>query len=140
MTDIMVYDVSGEVVDVVSVNDNLTHFQGRISKGSKGWYKGTGTPYFSHFSVKENIPDLVYGEHTNVPYLGFEVVNPSWTGKYGIFQERYQPFFSDFIGSCGVKEGIIVTNSIQFERSSADVHDYWLIDEENLQGYYLIDY
>ena len=42
-------------------------------------------------------------QNTNIFYLGYSVCRKSWKNKVGIFQERYQPFFPDFIGACSVK-------------------------------------
>ena len=45
MTDILVYDKFGSVVDTIFINDTLEHIDGRVSKGKDCYYKGVGVPY-----------------------------------------------------------------------------------------------
>ena len=63
-----------------------------------------------------------------------------FSGKVGVFTEKYQPFFPDSIGSCASKEGPVVINSINFEKSSIEVFDCVEIDSEEDQYYYEVDY
>lgn len=141
MTNILVYGADGSVVRTLDINDDLVYVSGRVHKGKKGYYKGLGVPYDRHFVFDVVDPDQYsHVKKSDVFYIGNEVSKKCFENKTGIFQERYQPFFPDFIGSCGVKEGTIVLNSSIFERSSVEVLDYVLYDEENTQSYYLLDY
>jgi hypothetical protein len=54
-------------------------------------------------------------------------------------QEKYQPYFSDFIGSCGPKELAIINNS-KTDFSSVKVLDCISYDKDNNQYYFKLDY
>jgi len=140
MTIVPIYDSLGVKINELSIDDDIQHVNGRVSKGNKCYYKGVGVPYRYHTMLE--FDDLRYEilEKTDIFYLGYQVAKKCFKGKTGIFQEEYQPFFPDFIGTCGVKEGTIVLNSTIFEFSSVDVLDYVLYDEENVQSYYMLDY
>lgn len=139
MTLIPIYDVNGIEVDSIHVPDTLEYVSGRVCKGEKLYYKGVGVPYQHHFVVNpdKRLKDL---GKSGVFYLGNAVVKPEYEGKFGIFQEKYQPFFPDFIGSCSIKEGTIVINSMTFHFSTVDVVDCVKFDDVNNQHYYVIDY
>lgn len=140
MTIIPIYNAQGIQINELSINDEIQYLNGRVQKGTKCYYKGIGIPYRYHTMTE--FDDLNYEviQQTDIFYLGYEVVKKCFKGKTGIFQERYQPFFPDFIGTCSVKEGTIVLNSTIFEKSSVEVLDYVLYDEENVQSYYMLDY
>jgi hypothetical protein len=140
MTIFPIYDSLGVQINELSIDDDIQHINGRVSKGNKCYYKGVGVPYRYHTMLE--FDDLRYEvlEKTDIFYLGYQVSKKCFKGKTGIFQERYQPFFPDFIGTCSVKEGTIVLNSTIFEKSSVEVLDYVLYDEENVQSYYMLDY
>jgi hypothetical protein len=139
VTVIPIYNTNGVKVDSISINDELDYVSGRVCKGKTLYYKGVGVPYQHHFVIN---PDDRYKDlgRSGVFYLGNAVVKPEFVDKYGIFQERYQPFFPDFIGSCSIKEGTIVINSISFEMSTVEVVDCVKFDEVNQQHYYVLDY
>ena len=139
MTKIPVYDKDGSIVNEITVNDDISYVHGRVQKGNKCYYKGLGVPYTHHFNTSYD-DSYEYMGQTDVFYLGDKVIKRAFEGKTGIFQERYQPFFPDFIGSCGVKEGPIVLISEIFERSSVEIFDYIQYDKENDQAYYELDY
>jgi hypothetical protein len=63
-----------------------------------------------------------------------------FVGKSGIFQVPYQPYFSDFIGSCGPKELKLLKNSREFEKTGVEVVDYVEYDAANLQYYFTVKY
>lgn len=140
MTEIPVYDKSGTVVTTIQVDDELTHVSGRVSRGQTGaYYKGVGVPYRSHSSRERRGNDRL--KSVCIPrHYGYEMVNPAWEGKTGIFQQQYQPYFSDWIGSCGVKELRIVETSKAFERSSVVVDDVVCWDADNAQYYFKLQY
>lgn len=139
MTEVLVYDVNGEVYNSLKINDEITHVNGRVSKGEKYYYKGVGVPYLGQF-ITEISEQYVDCQECDVFYMGYFVKNPSFIGKYGIFQEKYQPQFSDFIGSCGVKELSLIENSEEFELSSVKVLDVINYDKDNQQYYFKLDY
>jgi len=141
-TTIPIYNDSGSRVDSFTVKDKLNYVSGRVSRGEKFYYKGVGVPYSSHtVADKSNLSnDYEIIEDTNIFYAPYGVRKKSFLNKFGVFQEKYQPFFPDFIGSCSVKEGLIVINSMTFERSSVDIIDHVEFDKTNQQSYYIIDY
>jgi hypothetical protein len=143
MTDVLVYNNAGENIDCLVIDDNLKHVNGRVCKGEKYYYKGAGSPYRGHFIDPDPIlkwNGFDYTITSDVFYLGPCVKKVAFTDKTGIFQEKYQPQFSDFIGSCGVKELSIIENSLEFEKSSAEIIKSINWDKENGQYYFIIDY
>lgn len=143
MTIINIFDKNGLIVNQLDLNDDLQYINGRVSKGKKLFYKGTGIKYYGHnISDITSETSLEYDVFRRSPvfYSGYEVSKKCFQGKFGIFQEKYQPFFTDHIGSCGTKEGLIVLNSSIFLKSSVDVIDYIEFDKENKQSYVIIDY
>lgn len=144
MTDIPIYNKHGQVVDNLYVPEDVVYVDGRVSRGETVYYKGVGVPYNSHYVIEENITDEyeVIGK-SDVFYLGNLVVKSSFVGKHGIFQERYQNHFTDWIGSCGVKELNILENLYdehRFEKSSIDILEYQTISEEHQQYYLKVQY
>tara|TARA_X000000950_G_scaffold198667_1_gene239286 strand:+ start:3055 stop:4017 length:963 start_codon:yes stop_codon:yes gene_type:complete len=142
-TVIPIYSVNGDFVNQLVIKDKLNYISGRVSKGKEYFYKGVGMPYSHHY--KKDISDLNSNEynflgHTNIFYLGYGVENKSWQNKFGIFQDKYQPFFTDFIGGCGIKEKAITPNSVAFKKSSVDILDVILYDKENQQFYFKMNY
>lgn len=140
MTIVPIYNAQGVQVNELSIDDEIQYVNGRVQRGKNCYYKGIGIPYRYHTMLE--FDDLRYKilQKTDIFYLGYQVIKKCFENKTGIFQEKYQPFFSDFIGTCGVKEGTIVLNSTIFEKSSVEVLDYVLYDEENIQSYYMLDY
>ena len=142
-TVIPIYSVNGDFVNELVIKEKLKYISGRVSKGKQHYYKGVGMPYSHHY--KRDISNLSSNEynflgHTNIFYLGYGVENKSWKNKFGIFQERYQPFFPDYIGGCGIKERAITPNSTAFKKSSVDILDVILYDKENQQYYFKMNY
>lgn len=141
MQKITIYNSSGVDVNEILIKDDLEYIPDtRVYKGKNCYYKGIGVPYFFHAIL--NVNDEEYeniGKHP-VFYSGYYVVKKCFKNKTGIFQERFQPFFSDFIGTCGVKEGTVVLNSMSFEKSSVEILDCINYDKENDQYYYLMNY
>lgn len=140
MTIVPIYNSQGVQISELQIDDEIQYLNGRVQKGNKGYYKGIGIPYRCHAMVEYNDLEYEVLEKTDIFYLGYTVIKNCFRGKTGIFQERFQPFFPDFIGSCSVKEGTIVLNSTIFGRSSVEVLDYVLYDETNAQSYYILDY
>lgn len=140
MTIIPIYSEQGEQVDQLEIADDLVYVDGRVSKGRTSYYKGAGTKYTS-----QCLPAVPGDEYevllkSDVFYVGYTVAKKSFTNKFGIFQEKFQHFYPDFIGACSIKEGPIVLNSIIFPFSSVDVIDYVEFDSVNTQSYYELLY
>ena len=47
----VIYALLGRPVDEILINDEISSIDGRVSKGSKHWYKGIGTKYHSHYTT-----------------------------------------------------------------------------------------
>lgn len=143
VTVVPIYDSNGNLDNTIEVDDELTYLNGRVCKGKKYFYKGVGIPYNRHhvLSLEDlNTEDYESIRKTDIFYLGYAVSKKSLQNKYGIFQVKYQPFFPDFVGGCGQKEGMIVLNSEIFARSAVEVIDVKLYDEANAHSYYILDY
>lgn len=144
MTDIPIYDNLGNLLNSLTIYDNVQYVDGRVSRGEKIYYKGLGVPYKCHYVVDENInEDYEIIGKSDVFYLGNQVIKKCFFEKYGIFQERYQNHFTDWIGSCGVKELNIFENLYdenKFEKNSIDILNCISIDEENQQYYLEVQY
>lgn len=144
MTEIPVYDDKGNQINSIFISESIDYIDGRVSKGEKYYYKGVGVPYKSHYShVEKTDTDYKFIEKSNVFYLGNLVEKLSYKHKTGIFQERYQPHFTDWIGACGIKELNILENLYdedKFEMNGIEVFGYEVIDESENQYYLKVDY
>jgi hypothetical protein len=139
VTDVLIYDKQGVQVDSFSVDDNLSFVDGRVCRGDKYYYKGVGIPYHRHHV--RNLTDEYIRHYTcDVFYIGECVTKKCFEGKTGVFQEAFQPHFTDWIGACGEKELQIVENlwELRFERSAIEVHGFEKIAEG--QYYLVCDY
>ena len=144
MTDIKIYDADGNIKDALIINDEIDFsvIDGRVLKGTKCYYKGIGVPYSFHFISKISYNENQYNalEISDVFYMGLQVEKKAFIGKRGIFQEPFQTMFSDFIGTCGVKELSIIENSMFLEMSSAEILESVNYDTENMQYYFKVNY
>jgi hypothetical protein len=138
LADIPVYNRDGTQRNAVHVDDHLTFISGRVSKGKKAYYKGVGCPYKGHHTLSPN-QEYVIGK-SPVWYSGYVVINPKLANLSGIFYQPYQPYFSDFVGSCGPKETNIISNSKEFQLSSVRYIDCIPFDAENRQQFFVLDY
>lgn len=138
---IAIHDSHGQVLDHLGVNEQLRYVNGRICIGEHSglYYKGIGIPYVSHY-VLHPTEDYKNLRYTDIAYLGYEVVKKSYTGLSGIFTEKYQPQFSDFIGTCGNKELSILETMDDFKRSSLIFKKVVNWDKTNSQYYFIVDY
>jgi hypothetical protein len=136
---VSVYNTLGEETSRLELPEAVEYSSGRTSKGESGrYYKGAGVSYSSHSVLK---PEGYINVRLNpVFYYGYTVEKEIWKGKTGIFQEKCQPFFSDFIGSCGPKELKIINNSKEFKRSAIKVVDCIEYDPINNQRYFILEY
>ena len=138
MREIPVYNHNGCVINTIDLPEDVEFVSGRTSKSETCYYKGVGSKYKCHASITKT-PYKKLGRNP-VFYYGDDVQNTNWLGKFGIFQERFQPYFSDFIGSCGPKERSIETKSVDFSYSAVRVLDRIDYDIENQQSYYKLEY
>jgi len=142
--DILVHDKNGKVINSIELNDTIEYVDGRVCKGSKSYYKGVGIPYKYHHIQPEQMSDeynLI--EKSDVFYIGNCVSKKVFSNKTGIFQEKYQSHFTDWIGACGIKELNILENLYdegRFEMSAIEVFGYETIDKDNQQYYLSVDY
>lgn len=134
-----IYDSTGSVISQVELPEPVQYVSGRTSKGESGlYYKGVGARY----SVHSALDPKGYSEATpsEVFYYGYDVVNAAWRGKFGIFQTRMQPYFSDFIGSCGPKELKLIANANAFDLSAVQFKGCVEYDPANNQRYFMLEY
>jgi len=143
MTSIPIYNTEGIVVNTINIDDNIIPpLEGRVSKGDKVYYKGLGVNYSQHHIDKKLFEPEVYDfvRKSDIFYLGYVVKRKNFIDKFGIFQETFQPMFTDHIGTCGVKELSIIENSLFFEKTSAEVIKSVRYDTENNQYYFVMNY
>jgi hypothetical protein len=142
MTIIPVYDENGIEKYSIEIYDNINFIDGRVSKGEKYYYKGVGVSYSGHWIDVDNIDISKYDikHKSKVFYGGFFANKKIFKNKFGIFQEKYQLQFADYIGTCGSKELSIIENSELFLKSSVDLIKSVMHDKENSQYYFKIIY
>lgn len=145
-TFVNVYDPQGEVASQIIFEDDLEPVDGRVSKGKKHYYKGAGAPYRGqHWEPDKPVP---YDGYTliappEVFYMGPMVLKHCYVGKTGVFEEKFQPQFTDYIGSCGSKELDAIPNAREFGRSSMELIktvDFWGWPGHWAQYYLVVDY
>ena len=141
---IPVYDKNGNIVNSIDLKDTIEYVDGRVSKGDKFYYKGVGVPYVDHHIQPEDMTDeydLI--DVCDVFYIGNIVSKKVFSGKTGIFKEKHQTHFTDWIGACGIKELNIFENLYDeggFEMTAIEVFGYETIDADNEQYYLKVDY
>ena len=134
MTDVPIYNTQGVQVDSFHIDDTLEYVNGRVNKGDKAYYKGSGVPYKSHNVLNEDLTEeyKVLDEGL-VFYSGSMVEKQCYVGKTGVFQERYGCVFPDWIGTCSQREVQIFENLYDengFEFSDIDCLGWEYIDED----------
>lgn len=138
---IPIWDEEGFPIDYLTLDEKVEFFDGRISKGlnSNLYYKGIGINYDHHYFL---IPDQNYDivEHTDIDYLGYKVVKNCFRNRFGIFKEKYQPQFPDYIGTCSTRELSMIENGEDFKFSSAQVIKAINWDTVNHQYYLKLNY
>lgn len=142
--DISVYDRSGIVVDTIKLGESIEYVDGRVYRGDKFYYKGVGVPYqFHHIHPDDMTNEYEYLTTSDVFYIGNRVSKKCFIGKTGVFQEKYQTHFTDWIGACGIKELNIFENLYDeggFEMTAVEVLGYETISKESEQYYLKVDY
>lgn len=138
---VVVHNRHGQVLDHLPVDEPLHYVDGRICMGKHSglYYKGIGVPYTNHY-VLQPTQEYQVLNYSNVDYLGYSVAKRCFVGKIGIFEEQYQPQFSDFIGSCGNKELTVLETVDEFKRSSLVFKKAVNWDKTNSQYYFIVDY
>jgi hypothetical protein len=144
MSDIPIYDSNGNQVDLLHIKDEIEYVEGRVSKSKNCYYKGIGIPYTTHF-IPENKLNEEYDfvEKNSIFYIGLEVSKKTFKNKFGIFQEKYQDHFLDWIGCCSTKELNMLENLYdehKFEKNSVDVLEYFPVNESEGQYYLKVQY
>jgi hypothetical protein len=144
MTEIPIYNTEGTQVNSIVLTEDVQYVNGRVSKGSEYYYKGVGVPYELHHVFPEDMTgDYEFIESSDVFYLGNMVKKKKYEGKFGIFQEKHQPHFTDWIGACGIKELNIFENLYdenRFEYNAIEAIEYVTIDETSQQYYLKVQY
>lgn len=144
MTDIPIFDKNGNKINSIHIPETVEYVNGRVSKGEKFYYKGIGIPYQVHHIYPDDMSDEYdFIGYSSVFYLGNIVSKKSYQKKFGIFQEKHQPHFTDWIGSCGVKELNMFENLYDeggFEFNAVEALEYQTIDETNQQYYLKVNY
>ena len=102
MIEVPVFNRLGGVEYVLELPEDVQPVSGRTSKSKSLYYKGVGVAYTGHSSL--NVDDFEDHGESSIFYYGWNVLNNNWKNKFGIFQATFQPFFSDFVGTCGKKE------------------------------------
>ena len=142
--DIPIYNNNGELIDSIYFSEILEYVNGRVSKGDKYYYKGIGVSYSYHHINPDDMSDEYYLiARSPIFYLGNKVSKKSFENKFGIFQEKHQPHFTDWIGACGIKELNLFENLYDehgFEFNAIEAYEYVTIDEINQQYYLKVDY
>jgi len=115
---VKVFDRNLKCLVEVPLPERVYWVSGRSGIGVSGlWYKGIGTLYEKHFVREVNgcrvVSSATYGGH-QVQYL-------AWVNRFGIFQERNQWYFSEWIGGAGKREAKIVKNAEEFPFSAVKV-------------------
>jgi len=133
---VQVIDKGLRVVMEVGLPERVVWVGGRSGVGVKSglWYKGIGTMYSFHFA-KEIAGDCVVVDRGL--YGGWVVQYRPWVYRFGIFQERMQWYFSEWIGGAGKREEKIVRNADEFSFSAVRVVD--IIQVMNGHNVYVLE-
>lgn len=138
MIEVYVYNTQGQVEYVLELPEDVQFVSGRTSRSDRLHYKGVGSRYVGHYSITPAAYEKI--SESSVFYYGWNVKNRNWDSKFGIFNDKFQPYFSDYIGTCGNKELRIISNSSQFELSAVDVVDVIEHNSINKQYYFVLNY
>jgi hypothetical protein len=129
---VQVIDKGLRVVKEVELPEEVGWVGGRSGVGVRSglWYKGIGTLYTCHF-VKDRANMCVVLDRGL--YGGWVVQYRPWVNRFGIFQERMQWYFTEWIGGAGKREAKIIRNADEFAFSAVRVVDVIpVMDEHNV--------
>jgi hypothetical protein len=100
-----------------------------VGESSLLWYKGVGTWYQWHLAREVGRCKMI-GVGT---YGSYEVQYIPWLNRFGIFTEKMQWYFSEWIGGAGRRESRILENSEKFRFSAVKVVDIIpVVDDHNV--------
>ena len=120
---VQVIDRHLKCIEEVKLPERVYWVSGRSGIGESGlWYKGIGTSYSKHIALEPNKKDTILSKST-VLYGGYEVQYKYWVNRFGIFNDRMQWYFSEWIGGAGKRESKIIENSQKFSKSAVKVVD-----------------
>lgn len=110
---------TGEVIKEIKLPEKVMPILSkRTAIGTSGtYYKGAGTIYTCHFSNTIESGETLLAK-TGILYEENKVTRLNLCGKYGIFNFRHQPMFSDLEGGCGPKEKNLLVMQKKFEYSA----------------------
>lgn len=110
---------TGEVIKEIKLPEKVMPILSkRTAIGTSGtYYKGAGTIYTCHFSNTIESGETLLAK-TGILYEENKVTRLNLCGKYGIFNFRHQPMFSDLEGGCGPKEQNLLVMQKKFEYSA----------------------
>ena len=110
---------TGEVIKEIKLPEKVMPILSkRTAIGTSGtYYKGAGTIYTCHFSNAIESGETLIAK-TGILYEENKVTRLNLCGKYGIFNFRHQPMFSDLEGGCGPKEKNLLVMQKKFEYSA----------------------
>jgi hypothetical protein len=99
VTVVPIFDSNGNLINNIEINDELTYVNGRVCKGKKYFYKGTGISYNRHhvFSLDElNVEEYESIKKTDIFYLGYAVTKKISTKQIWNISSKISTFFSRF--------------------------------------------
>lgn len=110
---------TGEVIKEIKLPEKVMPILSkRTAIGTSGtYYKGAGTIYTCHFTNELEKGETLLAK-TGILYEENKVTRLNLCGKYGIFNFKHQPMFSDFEGGCGPKEKNLLVMQKKFEYSA----------------------
>lgn len=121
-TDVIPFiDVDGKVIDEIVLPEKIMPLISKrvgISDSGK-YYKGAGSVYACHF-VNDVDSNAKIISKTGIVYEENKVSYLNLCGKFGIFNFKHQPIFSDLEGGCGPKEQNLLVMQEKFEKSAIE--------------------
>lgn len=119
-TDIIPFmEKNGEIIKEIKLPEKVMPILSkRTAIGLSGtYYKGAGTIYTCHFTNELEKGETLLAK-TGILYEENKVTRLNLCGKYGIFNFKHQPMFSDLEGGCGPKEENLLVMQKKFEYSA----------------------
>lgn len=124
------YDSYGKQIKEISLKEKIIPIPNKRGGFAESglYYKGAGIVYRNHLMFKREDVDersicsekfQIIGK-TGLVYENLIVCYPDLIGKFGIFDFKHQPIFSDREGGCGRKEEKLVENFKSFELNAID--------------------
>lgn len=121
-TDVVPFiDIEGKVIDEIVLPEPIMPLLSKrvgISESGK-YYKGVGSVYACHFTNEIDSKAKLLSK-TGILYEENKVTYLNLCGKFGIFNFKHQPVFSDLEGGCGPKEQNLIVMQGKFEKSAIE--------------------